>query len=326
MLKTAASFTRAFVVAVSIATPICAQESTTDNSAQNELNNTRQNTGVKVAGRSTSSAFRPIGTPHVTPLSRPTLTPPPRPTSFANWNTSPRETATADQNVKVAAASHVTAGDATAGGVRRTAFMQSGEGYGMPNMDAAPITRPEAAAIHQIPRTPVDNTTRGQDPQMPPGLNNVPPLQGGAASQNLPPSLQPGNAYGGTGGAGLTAPPASPSDRSPVAQPSMSSSSQWSTVDNCNLVSPPSTYVATSWGCGQPMVYPASYPYSVVPATTMPNTPAALAVYNNDPGYRPLISLGQENYNVQLGRGILGQPVAYVPGQYVRNFLRYIFP
>jgi hypothetical protein len=52
----------------------------------------------------------------------------------------------------------------------------------------------------------------------------------------------------------------------------------------------------------------------------------APAYYSENGGFRPLISLGQENYNVQLGRGIVGQPTAYVPGQTIRNFFRYLFP
>jgi hypothetical protein len=67
-------------------------------------------------------------------------------------------------------------------------------------------------------------------------------------------------------------------------------------------------------------------PYAVAPATTMPNAPAAMAVTNMPVGWSPLISLGQDRYNVQLGRGIIGQPVAYVPGQWFRNFLRYVSP
>jgi hypothetical protein len=41
---------------------------------------------------------------------------------------------------------------------------------------------------------------------------------------------------------------------------------------------------------------------------------------------RPLLSFGQQYKPVQLGRGIVGQPVAYVPGEPIRNFMRYIFP
>jgi hypothetical protein len=86
-----------------------------------------------------------------------------------------------------------------------------------------------------------------------------------------------------------------------------------------------------------PGVYPTAYqqcapslppdgavgPYA--PPTVTPNWNPNMYSSNNS-GYRPLISLGQENYNVVLGRGLFGQPTVYVPGQYVRNFLRYIFP
>lgn len=90
----------------------------------------------------------------------------------------------------------------------------------------------------------------------------------------------------------------------------------------------------------QPGVYPTAYqctqpapsvpstgavPGGYIPPTLPPNLTPNLYTPNNA-GYRPLFSLGQENYNVQLGRGIIGQPTAYVPGQHIRNFLRYLSP
>ena len=42
--------------------------------------------------------------------------------------------------------------------------------------------------------------------------------------------------------------------------------------------------------------------------------------------YRPLVPLVPPSSNVQLGQGLLGQPTAYVPGQPIRNFLRYVSP
>ncbi len=68
-----------------------------------------------------------------------------------------------------------------------------------------------------------------------------------------------------------------------------------------------------------------SLPGYYAPPTVMPNQVPSLYASNNA-GHRPLLGFGQENYNVQIGRGIIGQPVAYVPGQTFRNFLRYIFP
>ena len=79
----------------------------------------------------------------------------------------------------------------------------------------------------------------------------------------------------------------------------------------------------------QPGGYTAAPNYIVpgytAPPTIFPNQVGSLYSSNNS-GFRPLFGFGQENYNVQVGRGIYGQPVAYVPGQRVRNFFRYIFP
>jgi len=66
---------------------------------------------------------------------------------------------------------------------------------------------------------------------------------------------------------------------------------------------------------------PGGSPFSYVPQTGM--------AYNNngyDSGYRSLFGFGQTLNNAYLGRGIIGQPTAYVEGQPVRNFLRYISP
>lgn len=70
---------------------------------------------------------------------------------------------------------------------------------------------------------------------------------------------------------------------------------------------------------------PQLVPGAVAPPTLPPNLTPQLYTPDNA-GFKPLFSLGQENYNVQLGRGIIGQPTVYVPGQPVRNFLRYISP
>lgn len=86
----------------------------------------------------------------------------------------------------------------------------------------------------------------------------------------------------------------------------------------------PTSYVA----CDTPVP---SFPSTgAVPGTYLPPTYAANVnpgLYSpNNSGYAPLFSLGQENYNVQLGRGLVGQPTVYVTGQPIRNFMRYIFP
>ncbi len=66
-------------------------------------------------------------------------------------------------------------------------------------------------------------------------------------------------------------------------------------------------------------------PGAYIPPTLPPNLTPNLYSPNNS-GYTPLFSLGQENYNVQLGRGIIGQPTVYVAGQPIRNFMRYLSP
>jgi hypothetical protein len=70
---------------------------------------------------------------------------------------------------------------------------------------------------------------------------------------------------------------------------------------------------------------PQVVPGAVAPPTLPPNLTPQLYTPDNA-GYKPLISLGQENYNVLLGRGIVGQPTVYVPGQPFRNFFRYLSP
>ena len=42
--------------------------------------------------------------------------------------------------------------------------------------------------------------------------------------------------------------------------------------------------------------------------------------------YRPVVPLAPMPGEFQVGQGILGQPKLYVPGQPVRNFLRYLTP
>lgn len=63
-------------------------------------------------------------------------------------------------------------------------------------------------------------------------------------------------------------------------------------------------------------------PFAYAPPAAMP--PATIYAPANA-GYVPVVGFGQ-GANAQLGRGLYGQPTAYVDGQPVRNFLRYIFP
>ena len=79
--------------------------------------------------------------------------------------------------------------------------------------------------------------------------------------------------------------------------------------------------------CGSPY---ASYPYATQPGGSpfsyVPPTGMPYANNENISGFRPLIGFGQSLANAYLGRGIIGQPTAYVGGQPVRNFIRYLFP
>ena len=67
---------------------------------------------------------------------------------------------------------------------------------------------------------------------------------------------------------------------------------------------------------------PASTPFAYAPPAAMP--PATVYAPSNG-GFVPVVGFGQAT-NAQLGRGLYGQPTAYVDGQPFRNFLRYIFP
>jgi hypothetical protein len=85
----------------------------------------------------------------------------------------------------------------------------------------------------------------------------------------------------------------------------------------CQVVPPPS--LPPDGAPGQTWIPPGVAP--VVP----PNMNSGMYSADNA-GYRPLFTLGQEKNNAVLGRGIIGQPTAYVPGQCFRNFLRYLSP
>jgi len=63
-------------------------------------------------------------------------------------------------------------------------------------------------------------------------------------------------------------------------------------------------------------------PFAYAPPAAM--APGTVYAPSNG-GFVPLVGFGQAT-NAQLGRGLYGQPTAYVNGQPIRNFLRYIFP
>jgi hypothetical protein len=126
-------------------------------------------------------------------------------------------------------------------------------------------------------------------------------------------------------------------DMAPIARPQLNDG--FATVGNSCYVSPPSSYVAAmGWGNCASGIYQASAtqayiaptPQVGVPPQAAPAVPAGLVPITRPsaPGVpkKPLISFGQDRNSVVVGQGLVGQPVAYVPGQCFRNWIRYIFP
>lgn len=131
--------------------------------------------------------------------------------------------------------------------------------------------------------------------------------------------------------------PAGASDLTPVPAPRLDGG--FANVTNCPNVSPPSGYTAGAYfGCGvTPAAYavaptyvppPAQVPAPAVmpPAAPVIATPPVAVVPTTAAPADALFSFGQQLYPVQVGPGLWGQPVGYVPGQPVRNWLRYVSP
>lgn len=244
--------------------------------------------------------------------------------------------------------------------VRQAAMMQASGGFSMPP-DAAP-TAPQAApnnppaaampapltqtpALGPIAPSPQDNPA----PLPRPHTTAPPPA---ASTPVAPPaSTQPGMAPVPRSAPSETAPQttapapaAAAGDYAPLAQPQLSTN--FATMANCRNITPPSGYRSDRLlTCGPPVSYvttvgasapPPTYlppPAQLGPAVTLPPAtlpaeaiplPPVQTVIPGSPGYRPLISFGQERYPVQVGQGIFGQPTAYVPGQSFRNAIRYL--
>ena len=126
-------------------------------------------------------------------------------------------------------------------------------------------------------------------------------------------------------------------DHAPMNAPVLSN--QFATVNNCAAVSGPSSYsAACASGCGSacaPVGYQApayQAPPAQIPAPAlMPTTPFGAPALTAPAALNPapigsLMTFGQQRYPVQVGQGLLGQPKAYVPGQTLRNWLRYFTP
>jgi hypothetical protein len=179
-----------------------------------------------------------------------------------------------------------------------------------PQNNAAPPTPNSQAALGLRNQK---NYTTGPPFVSPPATGRYPtsPYQGPryqttAFQRNAPMNAQTVAAQTG----GLTAPGSQdPADFQPVLP-----QNQNLTVTAYQQCAPQSNFPGTG-----------AVPGAYVPPTLTQNLTPNLYSANNS-GYSPLFSLGQENYNVLLGRGLIGQPTVYVPGQPFRNFFRYISP
>ncbi|EKK02096.1 hypothetical protein RBSH_02644 [Rhodopirellula baltica SH28] len=204
----------------------------------------------------------------------------------------------------------------------------------LPNQGAA---QPNGNVV--VPRTVAPGTVAPGNVAPDNSLRNDSFSQGRSLPQ---PSPVPNDVLGGnpTFVPNTIGPP--PTDYAPVPPPQLSNGG-FATMSNCALITAPSEYSAMSpysgYGYGQgcaapagvtPVNYiappaqiaaPAAIPASVYPgvatvppvaSTTLPAGPAGA-----------LIDFGQGTNPVQVGPGLWGQPVAYVPGQGFRNWLRY---
>jgi len=65
---------------------------------------------------------------------------------------------------------------------------------------------------------------------------------------------------------------------------------------------------------------------STIPADGYSRRNTSSYGYGSVARYRPIMSLGSVPQDYQVGQGLLGQPKVYVPGQPLRNFVRYLTP
>lgn len=234
--------------------------------------------------------------------------------------------------------------------VRQVAWMQSGDaGLGLPpnsgvTIPPAPTTAP-FGGVGQPPAVPNNGNPNPFGNTSPRGL----PAPSPASSGNLlDPQPQAVPNFGGGMGDRVI----SPSDDSAMVPQPQLGTSDFAYVDNCCAVSGPSSYQASmAVGCGavspatynaplgspvggpitapygiNPNAYPAEIPSAAngIPPSIIGVPAAPISAGTSTAPARALISFGQENYPVQVGQGLWGQPVAYVPGQSFRNWLRYL--
>jgi hypothetical protein len=211
--------------------------------------------------------------------------------------------------------------------IRRAAWMQN---FGMPpqNNGVPPqidngmsFPQPFSPPPVQIP-SPITPRSLPTGP-----IANQPMMD----STNLPPpSLPPLGVTGTRTPAPINSIPNT--DYAPLTQPQLSN--QFATLDNSCHVSAPSRYTAASAsgctgpGCTAPVNYQAPPAYIAPPAVIAPGpgvpAPIILPAAAGAPAGVP-VSVTQELNLVQVGPGLFGRPVAYVPGQKFRNYMRYLF-
>ena len=198
--------------------------------------------------------------------------------------------------------------------------------YNPPAVGAAPYVSPSTVAPGPYAGNPVAPPSSTMITPSPSGYTNTPisglgnaPV-GGLVAPAPPATYFPPNGSG----VGGNQPPAYDTRTSIVnSQPFVSAPP--CQKDARYMVSP--TVYRQSVGCNtcgsQPYASGGAVgsPFSYTPATYFPGGFNGYASQ-----YRPLIGLGQDVRSAQLGRGVIGQPVAYMPSQPLRNAMRYLFP
>ena len=235
------------------------------------------------------------------------------------------------------------------------------EGYAAPptyspTYSPPPMSSPAPIGNPALPPALGSSTTSGPINLPAPDLGTSPLPRGnanpGAVVPLTPQVMQPAGPVVATPAPQRAVPsPMLPSDYAPLPQPQLTTG--FATLGNCRNISAPSGYQsdriptyapdptslsqASATGYGGPATAP-GVPTVLPPVSVMPiaqGTPGFIApptpvafggqtVVPGPPKHQPLISFGQERYPVQVGQGIFGQPVAYVPGQSIRNCIRYL--
>ena len=95
------------------------------------------------------------------------------------------------------------------------------------------------------------------------------------------------------------------------------------TVPNSGIAT--AGYYGTPTNCGMPGATPANLPPTLgtYPGSTLGSYPGMVPIKGT---YRPLVPIGKIYPQTYVAQGLIGQPKAFVDGQPVRNFFRYVLP